>query len=89
MKILRHLFASLTLSAFCVAAEAKHESIRIEEDATTARLQTAIATWEKEGVHVDLIGAIHIADKAYYETLNQTFTKYESLLFEMVGGEKL
>lgn len=62
------------------------ESIRVVEDETAARLQTSIATWEKEGVRVDLIGAVHIADKTYYETLNQTFTQYESLLFEMIGG---
>lgn len=69
--------------------ETKVEYIRIQEDDIAARLQTSIASLEKDGVRVDLIGAIHIADQAYYETLNQTFTQYDSLLFEMVGGEKL
>jgi hypothetical protein len=71
------------------AAEIKTEYIRVVEDGDAARLQTSIATLEKDGVRVDLIGAIHIADAAYYKTLNQTFTQYDSLLFEMVGGEKL
>lgn len=63
--------------------------IRIREDDETTRLQTAYFGYEKDGVRVDLIGAIHIADKRYYEFLNESFGDYESLLFEMVGGEKL
>jgi hypothetical protein len=65
------------------------ESIRVVEDEVAARLQTSIARWEKEGAVVDLIGAIHIADKNYYDTLNQIFPQYDSVLFEMVGGDKL
>lgn len=64
------------------------QSIRVMEDDVAARLETSIATWEKDGVRVDLIGAIHIADQSYYEILNRTFPQYDSLLFEMVGGEK-
>lgn len=67
----------------------KNEYIRVEEDEKSARLQTSIVTLEKDGKTVDLIGAIHIADKAYYTKLNQRFTEYDRLLFEMVGGEKL
>lgn len=63
--------------------------IRIREDDEAARLQTAYFGYEKDGVRVDLIGAIHIADKRYYEFLNKSFEDYEVLLFEMVGGEKL
>ncbi|MDR2345279.1 MAG: hypothetical protein LBE18_04365 [Planctomycetaceae bacterium] len=39
---------------------------------------------KKNGVEVTLIGAIHIADKKYYEELNEEFKKYESVLFEAV-----
>jgi len=63
--------------------------IRIREDEEAARLQTAYFGYEKDGVRVDLIGAIHIADKRYYEFLNESFEDYEALLFEMVGGERL
>ena len=59
---------------------------RFQEDDNGARLQTGVATYQnKDGVTVDLIGAIHIADKAYYEKLNERFTKYDALLYEMVG----
>jgi len=63
--------------------------IRIKEDGEAARLQTAYFGYEKDGVRVDLIGAIHIADKRYYEFLNESFEDYDALLFEMVGGERL
>lgn len=80
---------TLSLHAEEPLAEAKREYIRVEEDDKAARLQTSIVTLEKDGKTVDLIGAIHIADKAYYSKLNERFTQYDRLLFEMVGGEKL
>ena len=39
----------------------------------------------KAGVTVDLIGAIHIGDKAYFEKLDKSFKKYDALLYEMVA----
>jgi hypothetical protein len=74
------------------AAENKFEKsdfIRVDEDDKTSRLQTSVTTYEKDGVKVDLIGAVHIADKEYFADLNKIFTKYEVLLFEMVGGEQM
>ena len=44
--------------------------------------------YEKDGQSVELVGAVHIADKAYYQTLTTRFQSYDSLLFEMIGGEK-
>jgi hypothetical protein len=63
------------------------EFIRVEEDAKAARLQTGVTRYVKDDAVVDLIGAVHIGDKAYYEDLNKRFADYEVLLFEMVGGE--
>lgn len=80
----------LSLPSPALAEEpAKVEFIRVDEDAAAARLQTAVTRYEKDGVTVDLIGAIHIADKRYYLDLNRRFASYDALLFEMVGGEKL
>jgi hypothetical protein len=59
---------------------------RYEEDESGARLQTGIGSYRShDGVTVDLIGAIHIADKAYYDKLNRRFTRYDAMLYEMVG----
>lgn len=63
--------------------------IRVKETDDRAKLQTAVFGYEKNGVRVDLVGAIHLADRRYYEFLNSYFENYGVLLFEMVGGERL
>jgi hypothetical protein len=81
------LATAFTYLVLSIAAGAEG-FIRVDEDAKAARLQTAVTRYEKDGASVDLIGAVHIADKAYYETLNARFATYEVLLFEMIGGER-
>lgn len=71
-----------------IAGEAG-DFIRVDEDGSAARLQTAVTRFEKGGSTVELIGAVHIADKAYYETLNARFKTYDAVLFEMIGGERI
>lgn len=71
------------------AVAPKSEFIRVEHTATQAKLQTAVTQYQKGDVRVDLIGAVHIADKAYFKSLNKQFKGYEVLLFEMIGGEQL
>ncbi|MBI1902129.1 MAG: hypothetical protein HYS13_13595 [Planctomycetia bacterium] len=53
-------------------------------------METAITSYvgtneEGEKVQVDLIGAIHIGDTAYYKKLNKEFDGYESVLYELVA----
>ena len=81
--------AVLLLFSPALRAEEDAEFIRVDEDGKAARLQTAVTRFEKNGSVVDLIGAVHIADKAYYDTLNKRFADYEVLLFEMIGGDNL
>ncbi len=74
------------------AAEKKVEEtdfVRFEEGDPLSKLQTATITYtDGKGLKVDLIGAIHIADKSYYDALNKSFKNYDDLLYEMVGGER-
>lgn len=35
--------------------------------------------------YVDLVGAVHVGDKAYYERLNRMFRQYQALLYELVA----
>jgi hypothetical protein len=70
-----------------VAAEAP-EFIRVEETETATHLQTAVVRFTKGEASVELVGAVHIADKKYYEALNQRFEGYEALLYEGIGGDK-
>jgi len=53
-------------------------------------LDTAVTTYRAEatgGVTVDLIGAVHIGEREYYEELNRLFDKYDVLLYELVAPE--
>ena len=62
--------------------------IRFKESETSASLETASAKYtHKDGTTVELIGVVHIADKVYYEKLNEKFKHYDALLYEMVGGD--
>ena len=84
----RTRLATAVTSLILAVAASAGDFIRVDEDDSAARLQTAVTRYEKEGESVELIGAVHIADKAYYQTLTTRFQGYDSLLFEMIGGEK-
>jgi hypothetical protein len=87
MKSIPALLCALTLIA--QADKKDTDFIRVDEDEKAARLQTGVTTYEKDGVSVSLIGAVHIADKTYYEKLTTNFKTYDHLLYEMIGGEKM
>ena len=66
--------------------------IKIERDAddNPLALQTAIVRFESDapernGVAVDLIGAVHVGERGYYETLNKAFEDYDVVLYELVA----
>lgn len=66
------------------AAEGGHkEIIELLLAANKPRAQPAVT--------VDLIGAVHVGDQNYYDTLNKLFTEYDALLYELVAppGTKL
>ena len=54
-------------------------------------LQVAIARYVpnggEQGLSVDLIGAVHVGDAAYYAELNRRFDEYDTVLFELVAPE--
>jgi hypothetical protein len=54
-------------------------------DATANGAKTSDST--PPDVVVDLIGAVHIADVAYYRGLNERFKQYDALLYELVAPE--
>jgi len=69
--------------------------VRLSRDAKgqVTGMQTAIVRYVKPGdktarsLHVDLIGAVHIGDPAYYKQLNESFKQYDALLYELVAPE--
>jgi hypothetical protein len=63
-----------------------------DEDGKPLALQTSIVTYApadpaKGDMLVELIGAVHIGEKGYYEALNKEFEKYDALLYELVAPE--
>ena len=79
------------------AASENRESpwFRIERDGKVpVALQTSIVRFSgsyvgKDGqtreASVDLVGAIHLAEKQYYDALNEEFKNYETVVFELVA----
>lgn len=66
--------------------------VRIENDEAgkPRAMQTAIVRYTGKNaaqrpVFVDLVGAVHVGDASYYDTLNQRFTQYDALLYELVA----
>ncbi len=74
------------------AQSKKPQFVRLlrDEKGRPVALQTAVVSYagrnaRGEQVQVDLIGAIHIADRAYYQNLNRLFDQYDVLLYELVA----
>jgi hypothetical protein len=61
--------------------------IRVDQDDQEIRLQPLICNYRKGDIQVALFGAIHLADKDYYQDLNERFKKFDCILYEMIGGE--
>jgi hypothetical protein len=78
----------LLLLSFSSSARAATDSkfIRFVADQSGGgSLDCSIVTYRNnDGVTVDLIGAVHVADKSFYDDLNKRFEQYDSLLYEMV-----
>ena len=90
----RALLFTLATLLLPAAASAQSEYVRITADAagTPVAMQTPIIAFEPaggepRGLQVDLVGAVHIADAGYYDTLNQRFTDYDAVLYELVAPE--
>ena len=64
--------------------------LRDDKDRPVA-MQTSIVRYQvpaaegRDKLSVDLIGAVHVGDRAYYKTLNDEFKQYDALLFELVA----
>ena len=73
-------------------AEAKFVRLRKEDGKEPIALETSITRYvptkgEPKGLYVDLVGAIHVGEKEYYEELNKLFADYDAVLFELVAPE--
>ncbi|MCF6264400.1 MAG: hypothetical protein L3J24_12550 [Xanthomonadales bacterium] len=78
--------------AVVVTSDQKTEFLRIHKDTNgvASALQLANARYIPEDgaandLYVDLISAVHVADKSYYENLNELFKTYDVVLYELVA----
>lgn len=63
--------------------------IRLVEDGPVTRLETAVVHLEHpDGPKLDIFAAVHIADSAYYDRLDEEFADYDRVLFELVTDEE-
>ncbi len=57
---------------------------KIKDQKTSDQQDTADST---DQPFVDLVGAIHVGDKRYYDELNTHFKQYDALLYELVAPD--
>jgi hypothetical protein len=68
--------------------------VKQDNDGKPESLQVGIARYEfvdgpNKGAYVDLIGAVHVGTKEYYQTLNDRFKTYDAMLYELVADPKM
>lgn len=87
------LCVSLILAQYCAqviaqTAEAEPGFIRFSPglDPWQGELQTAVVSYRnQQGIMVDLVAAVHIADTEYYQQLNDYFATRDRVLYELVA----
>lgn len=88
MKYLTLLLGALLPAGGAWGAEEDRQHLRFVEDKDgAARLETVVVKMTgPKGEAVDLVGAVHVADAAYFEALNERFKSYDAVLYELVGS---
>lgn len=88
-------FEILTGSWACIAAADDSDTAvfaRVQHDQSDrpSALQVAIRRYvpddESRDFSIDLLGAVHVGDAGYYETLNRRFAEYDVVLYEMIAA---
>jgi hypothetical protein len=86
------LVAASVSSAF--AQDRAPEFVRVDVDAEDQprALQMSVLNYVPADpgrlIEVDLVGAVHIGDPAYYAELNRRFRDYDAVLFELIAPEE-
>ncbi len=88
--------AALAALALCGSASAADDEttfarVATDEEDRPRALQLAIVSYVPQDASrrfsVDLIGAVHIGDKDYYSGLNDRFSDYDAVLYELVAPQ--
>lgn len=67
----------------------KEGDVPVELDVSIVRYSGTFAdeSGAVRDVSIDLIGAIHLAEKEYYDSINEEFKTYDSVVFELVTNK--
>ena len=90
LSILFLSYSIVLLTSECACAQEKF--IRItKKEGVTISLDTSITRYVPQEIRenqlfvIDLVSAIHVADKNYYQELNKTFKEYDVVLYEVIA----
>src|SRR5947209_11646473 len=64
--------------------------VRRDDDRRPLAMETAVVHYKaaaRPGVQIDLVGAVHVGDKTYYDELNKLFEQYDVVLYALVAPE--
>jgi len=72
-----------------VRDEKTNEPLRMETATVryVKRLRKVAGKRRRQTVTVDMIGAVHVGERSYYEALNKQFEQYDALLYELVADK--
>jgi len=77
--------------AFVKPKKTRYIQLKRDKAGEAEALQTAVVRFVPESgdseLIVDLIGAVHVGDRLYYQKLNKLFENYDVLLYELVAPE--
>lgn len=82
--------AASELAPAAAADESKFLRLSRDDQRRPLAMETAVVSYTsaaRPGVQVDLVGAVHVGDKSYYDDLNKLFEKYDVVLYELVAPE--
>jgi len=82
--------ASTAVGQQAAASEPEFLRISYDDAGEPLALQSVIARYRLDNssdstINVDLVGALHIADRGYFADLNKRFKKYDSVLYELIA----
>ncbi|MFC3193004.1 hypothetical protein ACFODZ_02000 [Marinicella sediminis] len=83
------LLLSVPLHSFPLNS-AEPEFIRLVETSEHKALQVSVVRYQPRTggeLIVDLVGAVHVGDRQYYQDLNRLFQNYDAVLYELVAPE--
>src|SRR4051794_25477691 len=79
----------LTTSTSLFAADSKFLRF-VRDNNGGATLQASTVRYANEdGVCVDLVAAVHIAEPSFYHAIDSSFSDYDAVLFEMVAPKAM